>query len=111
MKYMSLHLSTIIVNCVWPSSDVLKKTCGDESLRTLRSRASEILKRSSTMRGGDYYKKKKLLATPQHRKSSSLQTLEVGSSECDSPPRKKSTPSASPRDISLAKDDSSDTDD
>jgi hypothetical protein len=67
---MSLHPSDIIFNCVWPTSEVFQKTYPQEDLRTLRTRVSEILKRSSTMRGGEYYRQKKLLQTPTPSKRS-----------------------------------------
>ena len=49
------------------------------------------------MRGGDYYKQKKILATPRESRSTSgsVQNQEVGSTDSDTaPPHKRSKPSS-----------------
>lgn len=48
---------------------VVQKEYGKEDLRSFQSKVSDILKRSSTMKGGEHYKKKKLMSTRQSKKS------------------------------------------
>ena len=86
-NFMGTHTQKVLLQ-------VLKKAYKSENLRSLRSKASDILKRSSTLRGGEYYKKKKMQATCSNSMAMAGEVPSTGSISEDSetvPPNKKST--------------------
>ena len=61
----SYKLRHFVVSYLMCISEVLKKKDKNETLRALKARASEILKHSSTLKGGEHYKRKSLQAAIQ----------------------------------------------